>query len=522
MKKKIIITVLIIAIVIGLCTGGIIIYKHYSQNKNPIKVFSVSMLNYGGYFGQDSQVLDGSVSFASSQNVNVSADQIVKTVYVKVGDTVKVGDKLLDIDMTKQELDLESKKAYLEQYKTDLTVLENDLSDLYNITPVSEASLTEKTDAEIRLEKAGETLDTAQSALDDLSNSVPEDGADYIKSNTLTEFKNQYLGEDTDPKKEDYQDEAAYDAVLKYRESFKKTIEDDIKLSDDAYNKAKEEYDAAYKKADEAVKSAQTEYDAAAKAVEEEQKSNEGKPSYTQVQLDDAIKAKKEAIESKNLQIKQQEIAVKQAELSIKQGTILATVNGVVTKVDTSDASIADNSPVVTVSGSAGFQAEVSIDEWNLSKVNAGDPVSVNINGENYKGVVTDIGITPTRSYGDGNVSYYPVIISIDAPSDANIAEYQYVEVKLENSSNENVEEGTGIYLPNFMIKKENGNSYVFVDNNGKLEKRMIKTGKTLYGEATEIKNGLTEEDYIAFPYLKDATQGKKCVRSENYEELYR
>ena len=50
-------------------------------------------------------------------------------------------------------------------------------------------------------------------------------------------------------------------------------------------------------------------------------------------------------------------------------------------------------------------------------------------------------------------------------------------------------------------IRTENGKSYVMVrDDNGKLEKRWVQTGRNLWGSYTQIRGGLTVDDFVAFP----------------------
>ena len=60
------------------------------------------------------------------------------------------------------------------------------------------------------------------------------------------------------------------------------------------------------------------------------------------------------------------------------------------------------------------------------------------------------------------------------------------------------------------------------VDDNGHLKKKYVKTGKTYWGSYIEIKSGLSPNDYIAFPYLKDAVEDKKCVVSDNLDDIYK
>ena len=73
-----------------------------------------------------------------------------------------------------------------------------------------------------------------------------------------------------------------------------------------------------------------------------------------------------------------------------------------------------------------------------------------------------------------------------------------------------------GIYLENPFLRTEQGKSYVYVrGGDGKLEKRFVTTGKSLWGSYTEVLDGLTAEDYIAFPYGKTVTEGADTVESD-------
>lgn len=68
-------------------------------------------------------------------------------------------------------------------------------------------------------------------------------------------------------------------------------------------------------------------------------------------------------------------------------------------------------------------------------------------------------------------------------------------------------------------MRLENGKSYVLkADENDRLVKQYVKTGKIIYGDTIEIKSGLTEDDRIAFPYGKTAKEGIRVVDSDGAE----
>ena len=56
---------------------------------------------------------------------------------------------------------------------------------------------------------------------------------------------------------------------------------------------------------------------------------------------------------------------------------------------------------------------------------------------------------------------------------------------------------------------------YVPKDVNGKLAKQYVKTGKTYWGTMVEILEGVTLEDYLAFPYGDGAKEGAKTKQDE-------
>ena len=77
------------------------------------------------------------------------------------------------------------------------------------------------------------------------------------------------------------------------------------------------------------------------------------------------------------------------------------------------------------------------------------------------------------------------------------------------------------LFRSNPFLRTEDGQSYVYVrGENGKLEKRTVIVGKSLWGSYTEILSGLTEEDYIAFPYGKNIKSGTATVEGQ-LQDLY-
>ena len=142
--------------------------------------------------------------------------------------------------------------------------------------------------------------------------------------------------------------------------------------------------------------------------------------------------------------------------------------------------------------------------------------------GGSFTGTVQEISKTPTDNafyYGGGNmnVSYYPFTVLIDG--NANLREYESVEMQLEREQEEVPTDAFYLEMP--FVLQEDGATYVFVaGEEGKLEKRKVTTGVTLWGSSLQILDGLTLDDAIAFPYGKDAVEGASTQLS-TLDELY-
>jgi len=61
-------------------------------------------------------------------------------------------------------------------------------------------------------------------------------------------------------------------------------------------------------------------------------------------------------------------------------------------------------------------------------------------------------------------------------------------------------------------VREIDGEDYVFVARDGTLRQERVETGKAMYGYVELVGSSLTEEDYIAFPYGKDARDGAPVV----------
>ena len=171
------------------------------------------------------------------------------------------------------------------------------------------------------------------------------------------------------------------------------------------------------------------------------------------------------------------------------------------------------------ISGGGGYLVKISVNEFTLKEVQVGQSATVQdwMTGESYTGKVKSISTYPSDDQGytgNTNSSYYPVYIQLDDSGE--LTDQSSVGVTLETESDQN-----SLYLESAFIVKENGKNYVYVQGEDeKLEKRQVTIGKSLDGYYTQIKNGLTGDDWVAFPYGKNVKEGA-ATRQADTSELW-
>ena len=97
----------------AICAGSVVgisygVSRVMSSNVKPVEVVEVDSVNTAGYNFFNSDTISGTVVSRDTQSVELDDDHKLVAVYVSAGDSVKKGDKLLEYDMTADELKAES------------------------------------------------------------------------------------------------------------------------------------------------------------------------------------------------------------------------------------------------------------------------------------------------------------------------------------------------------------------------------------------------------------------------------
>lgn len=111
--------------------------------------------------------------------------------------------------------------------------------------------------------------------------------------------------------------------------------------------------------------------------------------------------------------------------------------------------------------------------------------------------------------------SKYPFYIELDSTEGLLLGQHVYLELEVE----EGVIQNPGI-SSSFICYEEDGSTYVWAEDRGKLEKRSVTLGE--YNPMTdvqEITEGLSFDDYIAFPDSELCVEGASTTHDQPEEE---
>lgn len=522
-SKKIVaalITFLVIAAMIG---GAVYIYLWNQNNKLYAQVQPIENIIWY-YYGED-VTSSGMVTNDNYQDVYLLDERTVSEIYVEEGQEVKEGDPLLAYDMTLTELELEMQQLKVETIKNKITLANRELTILKNTIPISEVQSV----PEPIIENDPIQVDPITGAYHFITGDTNNELVAAEGKGTLKEpyviycMPGCYL-------------EGAY---LNKLAANKKPVYVRLQLihtdtglpnEDKFWEINSKQLSTMGMTFDELARwSVETKQPMIEEVLEEEIIEEIPEPQgYTAAELALAIKEKEKDIKDYDLQRRQAELKLEQMKAVAEDGVVKATINGVVKSVGDLNDSNTGNEVFISVSGSEGLYVTGYLSELLLEDIQVGQVIYANSweSGMSFEATIQEISPYPSEngsSWGEGNpnVSYYPYIAYIE--NTEGLRSGEYVDLTMTPASaNQEMMDSSSLYIQKPYVREEDGKSYVLIaDENNRLKKQYVETGKTVYGEAIEIKSGLTIEDKIAFPYGKTAKEGIKVEEASNTGMLY-
>lgn len=205
--------------------------------------------------------------------------------------------------------------------------------------------------------------------------------------------------------------------------------------------------------------------------------------------------------------IKATQTEIEQLNKQIENSTVLSTIDGIIKEVnkDGGTDESGNQKPLVSITQTTDFRVKGSISEMGTISEGTSVIVRSRVNEDQiYKGTVTKVETDPqsnsnnnfNRADSSESASKYPFYVSLDNNKGLMLGQHVYIEADNGQSTKKK-----GIWLDaSFIVSDDNGNSYVWVSERGKLKKRKVELGKTDEETfATKIKSGLSVDDYIAW-----------------------
>lgn len=563
MSKKLKKGIIIAACAVGVCGavwGGLTIARN--AQRSDVKVYSVNDFCMTNYWG-DTSSTSGMVTTDKIQKVFLSSSQTVNKVWVAEGDSVRKGDKLISYDSTLTQASVEQAKIDYDRQDESLTTAKNELEYLKKAK---------------NKETLKQELDKLTAELDALKKKYDEDPAHpYDGDAPVTEGKMDYKKTMT-VKGADGSDQTVnvlyYSWLSASRLNDSKVEEILTKLatlradkdhpSVDTYVVLVQRYEdkvggyvdntvglvitETYTAGDDtavpavpgsrsvsfSVRSDLPEFEDTERKYDDAAiKKLQQKINLANMYLENSMEQKDlaKAIVDKAQEVKEKEVNQRLAKLSLDKkikelgdGNVYAEFDGTVKAVRNADEAYNNSEAVIELSGGGGYYVTGTLSEMELGSVKVGDTVSISswMTGAACEGTIVSIDDYPTtsgNSWGDGNrnVSYYPFKAFVE--EDAALQANDYVDIQYQKAGTQ--EQGNSLYLQSWFIRTDNGKSYVMARNeDGRLEQRWVQTGRDLWGSYTQIRGGLTTDDYVAFPYGRDVVEGARTVEAAA-DELY-
>lgn len=566
MSKKLKKGIIAAACVVGVCGavwGGLTIARN--AQRGDVNVYAVNECAMTDYWGDTSNT-SGMVTTDKLQKIYISQSQTVKKVWVKEGDTVKKGTVLVSYDSTLTQATVERAKIDYDRQAENLEVMKNKL-ELLKKAKNKETLQKECDDLEAKLKNLKAAYDKDEKHPYNADAPVTEGkitqaepttitvkGADG-KEQTATVYYYSWLSPSTI-------DEAKLGEILS---NLGVTPAGDVLTAVDTYvvlvqrhgDKVggyvestwgmviMDRYTAGNNKVDPPTQASKSVsfrllnnlpdfVDTERKYDSKEIQDTERKiaqiqelleSSMTQLDLNKAILEKAQAVKEQEVNLKVAKLKLNKKLAELGDGNVYAEFDGTVKAVRDPDEAYNNSEAVVELSGGGGYYVTGTLSEMDLGSVQVGDSVSISswMTGAACEGTIVSIDDYPTsngNNWGDGNsnVSYYPFKVFVT--EDANLQPNDYVDIQYQKDTSAE-ESGSSLYLQSMFIRTDNGKSYVMArGEDGRLEQRWVQTGRDLWGSYTQIRGGLTVDDYVAFPYGRDVVEGAHTQEATT-DQLY-
>ncbi|MBN1874701.1 MAG: HlyD family efflux transporter periplasmic adaptor subunit [Anaerolineae bacterium] len=459
-KKKRWIWLMIIVVVLG--AGGYGIYRRFFAPQEAAIAANGTQETMTVTRDTLRVMVDGSGSLAAQREVEIAFETggKVADVYVEVGDVIKAGDAIANLDDTDARQSVADAELQVRQSEVSLAAAQLTLDDLVTWEP---------DESEVKLAQAN--LEAAQ--------------ADYRQSAAQSSRVSDQLAS-TRVQLEQAQSALA-DAQQDYRESWnperdwelqvahmKSALENEREAATDALEQARADLEiaqAAYNLevvgiSDSSVKNAHSQVVNAEVALENEV-TGPDESEIAAAQID---------VEQAEISLEQAKLQLESAQRALEDTILVAPVDGTVTDLDLEIGQMASSGQsVVILSDLTALVVEIGLDESDIAQVSEGQGALVTLDAfDDVELSGTLFHLAPTAQTESG-VVLYDVTVILD-PTDIPVRAGMTADVEIVTSSAEDV-----LIIPLKAVRSINGHSFVL---------RQLKPG-----EQEAAFSNMTEEE---------------------------
>lgn len=223
-------------------------------------------------------------------------------------------------------------------------------------------------------------------------------------------------------------------------------------------------------------------------------------------------------------------IAAKQTEIQkseniLENAVVVSPVAGHVQTINESGTdSYGNPTAYITIQQAGSYRVKGTLGELQMGGIMEGSRIRILSRTDETKawyGTVTLVDYENATQGNDYSMYYgtssdamtassrYPFYVALDSTEGLMLGQHVYLEVDTGEEETAGLQLGTA-----FICFEEDGSAYVWAEKSGKLEKREVTLGDyNMMTDCYAVLDGLTENDYIAFPDGELCVAGAKTTR---------
>lgn len=278
------------------------------------------------------------------------------------------------------------------------------------------------------------------------------------------------------------------------------------------------------------IEKAQADIEASEQAIEQYEKEKKTASEDNQLSITTSILTEQNAIKQSEYEIKTNELEIESLKETIASATVTSEMDGIVQKISDSNSSDSysygsDSSSVyITILAIGDYRIKGTLNEQNYNQLDVGMPMIVHSRVDDsltWTGTISEKKDSTDDSdseedyyysYGsDSGSSNYTFYVELDSSEGLMLGQHVYMEPDVGQNDQKD-----GLWLEEYYIIEEDEHNYVWLANESNLiEKREVTLGE--YDEELfkyEILDGLTQEDYIAYP-MDSISEGNPVIYND-------